>query len=89
MVLAKLTKDVTLQMVSAYDFLERGYGGGRFSDLGGQGGGVLAAQGAWAADALGAEQARVGAVGALVGAWVALSAEPRVVSGVLGDFLRT
>jgi hypothetical protein len=43
MVLAKLTKDMTSRMVSAYNFLERGCGGGRFSDLGGQGGGALVA----------------------------------------------
>jgi hypothetical protein len=67
MVLAKLTKDVTSWTVSMYDFLERGHGGGRFSDLGGCGGSAPAAQGAWAADALGAERAGVGAVGALEG----------------------
>jgi hypothetical protein len=35
MVLARLTNDVTLRTVSAYDYLERGQGGGHFLDLGG------------------------------------------------------
>jgi hypothetical protein len=62
MVLARLTKDMTLQTVSAYNFLDRGCGGST-SWTGGQGGVVpLAAWGAWATTALGAEQAGGGAV---------------------------
>jgi hypothetical protein len=90
MVLARLTKDVTSRTVSAYDFLERGHGGGRFSDQGGWGGSALGAvRGAQAADALGAGQAGTGAVEALGGAQATLSAELWVVSGVLRDSLVT
>jgi hypothetical protein len=89
-VLARLTKDMTLRTVSTYNFLERSCGGGCFSDRGGRGGGALGAvQGAQAADALGAGQAETGAVEALGGAWATLSAEPQMVSGVLGDSLVT